>query len=660
MERNPVPSPRQLQVGQWRVQPDLDRIVGPGGEAQLMPKAMAVLVYLAERPGQVVGADELIDEIWLGRPMGDNPVYKCITQLRTVLGDDRKSPSYIATVHTKGYRLIAPVEWLDVGNSQSEPTPGQVTIETASPPGRHRTLAWGGAIAVACLILVVLLFSLNDTDGTGEELVRTAAAEQPSIAVLPFANMSPDPRQDYFADGLSEELIAQLATLPGIRVIGRTSSFAFKGKNEDVRVIGRTLGVNHILEGSVRRDENRVRVTAQLISPADGSHLWSHTYDRSLDDIFTVQEEIARTVASALHISMAARIVEWGGTRNFAAYDAYLAGLSAAAAGGAANVLASIAAFEQAVGIDPGFIAAWGALARELQLALVDIPGRRPEWLQKLAETEKHLTVLAPTSPTVIYLSAQREMFEGNLVEADRLFDSLKERPPSFNTPSLPRGVFLLNVGRTRDAIEILLRDRQAEPLALYPSLWLQIAFELAGDLSLADSEYQRALGFATDTRAIRTMALIRAMTRRDEATIRQELLAQIEVAPITRSLNEVMLRYLGDPPAALGELQRQFDDPVSSSSNVALMMISAWAAYFGKPELAVEAMERLPALMGVSFNWVIWRPVLRDMRRLPEFKALVRTWGLDDYWRETGNWGDYCRPVGTNDFECDPEIAGR
>lgn len=644
---------RRLQLGDWRIEPDLDRIVGAGGEVLLMPKAMAVLVYLAERPGQVVSTDELIDAVWQGRPMGDNPVYKCITQLRTVLGDDRKAPTYIATVHTKGYRLIAPVVWLD-----AEASPGGGALSDAKalaepPQGRRRLLAWAGGVTVACLLAALFYAVRDNPDAPGAELAVPTIAESSSIAVLPFANLSPGPGQDYFADGLSEELITQLAGLPGLRVIGRTSSFAFKDKNEDLQTIARTLGVNHVLEGSIRKTENRVRITAQLIDPADGSHLWSQVYDRNLYDIITIQEEIAKTVASALRISIAARSVRQGGTRDFEAYDAYLAGLSAAAAGGADNVLASIAALERAVAIDPGFIAAWGALAGELQLALVDIPGRREEWLERLAGVENHLMALAPNWPTVIFLTAQRETFKGNLLEAERLFESLRELPPGNSAPYLPHGVFLLNVGRTRDAINQLMRAQQAEPLALGPSLWLQIAYELAGEHARAETEYQRALGFADDTRAIRTMALVRAMGRRDAETIRRELPAQIAVGPSTRPLNKAMLRHLDDPPSALAELQRHLDAPASLNNAVVVMMISAWAAYFEDSKLAFQATEKLPPLVGNNFKWVAWRPVQRDMRRLPDFKELLRDWGLVDYWRATGNWGDYCRPVGTVDFEC-------
>ena len=647
-----------LQVGDWRVEPALDRISGAAGEVALLPKAMAVLVYLAERPGQVVSADELIDAVWQGRPMGDNPVYKCITQLRTALGDDRKAPAYIVTVPTKGYRLIAEVAWHDTGipGPDVHANPEQVLPPA---PRKSRSLVWAGGI-VALLLLAALYFnsrgSIEEPEGGA---TQPAVVEQPSIAVLPFANMSPDPAQEYFADGLTEELITQLVNIPGLRVIGRTSSFAFKGKNEDLRMIGQALGVNHVLEGSVRKVDNRVRVTAQLINPVDGSHLWSDSYDRNLEDIFTIQEEIAKTVARALRITIAARVVRQGGTRNFEAYDAFLAGLAAATRGGAENVLASISAFERAVAIDREFIAAWGALASAYQQASIDVPSRRAEWQERLADTEARLTALAPEWPTVIFLSAQREASRGNLVEAERLFRSLQELPPGQVNRHSSYGTFLLNVGRPRDALIHFLRDQQAEPLGIETSLWVQIAYELAGDFDQAEAEYQRNLGFAQDTRAVRTMAMVRAMGRRDTEAIRRELKVQIEVGRLTRPLNESMLRHLDDPPSALAELRPYLDDPASVNSSIVVMTIAAWAAYFGDPELSLRSMEKLPPLVGNAFNWTVWRPLQSESRHLPAFKVLMRDWGLVNYWRTTGNWGDYCRPIIADDFECDLGIAG-
>jgi TolB-like protein len=187
--------------------------------------------------------------------------------------------------------------------------------------------------------------------------VSATAAVPASIAVLPFVNMSSDPEQEYFSDGLSEELLNQLAQVPDLRVIGRTSSFAFKGKNEDLRHIGEVLGVNHLLEGSVRKSGKRIKITAQLINTADGSHVWSETYERSLDDIFAIQEEIAKTVAQELQVRMGAP--RGGGTKNVAAYDEFLAGRALLNSNDTASMRAAAPHLERAVSLDPDYVQAW-------------------------------------------------------------------------------------------------------------------------------------------------------------------------------------------------------------------------------------------------------------------------------------------------------------
>ncbi len=651
--------PKRLQVGDWLVEPDLDRITGPSGSVMLMPKAMAVLVYLAERPGEVVSAEALIEAIWHGRPMGDNPVYKCISELRTALGDDRKTPAYIATVPTKGYRLVASVHEPGV-----EAQLGAAVVPVAEPgeteKSSMRLMGWLVSLTAAVVLAVVLLAGREGSEPGTSEPAMTPKGEQPSIAVLPFANISADEQQDYFADGLTEELITQLALVQGLRVIGRTSSFAFKGRNEDLRTIGDVLGVNHVLEGSVRRSGDRVRVTAQLIDPEDGSHLWTQSYDRGLADVVTLQEEIAKTVAMALRLSITARIVHRGGTSDFAAYDAYLAGLAAAGRGGADNVLSSIDAFEKAVSLDPGFVAAWETLAGALQQAMIDVPRQRAQWQARLGEVAQHIHTLSPDRPLLTHLAAQQAAQRGDLLEAERLYRAIQSSPSTPLPLAGSYGTFLLNVGRPRDALVQFNRELHAEPLELDASLWVQIALELAGEFELADQEYRRALDFSEDTRAVRTMALIRAMGQRDVEAIRHESTQQIAVGPQTRALNESMLRHLEQPGPALADLRRRLDDPGNANNGIVVMNLAAWAGYFGDPELALAATRRLPLLAGSAFNWTAWRPVLSEMRQLPGFRDMVRDWGLVDYWRATGEWGAFCRPVGETDFECDTGSAGQ
>lgn len=637
-------TPEIYAFGEFRLNADRRLLLTTGGETvSIMPKAFDTLLLLVRNAGRTVSKDEILTVVWHGRVVEENNLTQSVSAVRKLLGERPDQHRFIATVPGRGYRFVAEVR----------------QAIAAEENGRARRLrptsVWAAGL-VATGLVAALVFSGRDIfDGSGGETALPPVAEQPSIAVLPFANMSSDPGQEYFSDGLSEELLTQLARLPGLRVIGRTSSFAFKGKTEDLRTIGHMLGVNHVLEGSVRKEGNRVRVTAQLIDSADGSHLWSETYDRELGDIFTIQDEIAKTVASALRSSIAARIVEQGGTRSFTAYDAFLAGRASALEGGPNNLLAGIAAFERAVAIDPGFTAAWGWLADAYQQASIDVPDRRAEWLEKMLRAENRLLELGPGWLSVNLRSAEREMSNGNLIEAESLFESVKNLPPSGGARYVPYGLFLLKVGRPKEAIDLLLHDRQTEPLMLAPALWLQIAYDMVGDDARAEAEYRRALGFVDDTRAIRGMALVRAMGRRDREAMDEELPTVIAIGPLARPVHEAMQRLLDDPPAARAELRRLLDDPATLNNGIMVMLISSWAAYFGDAELALQALRKLPPLAaGNDLRWAIWRPLARDMRRLPGFKELVHDWGLVDYWRATGKWGDFCRPKGADDFECE------
>ena len=212
------------------------------------------------------------------------------------------------------------------------------------------------------------LEALRAKPGTG-----AAAGEGASIAVLPFANMSGDPENEYFSDGVAEEIINALAQLPGLRVAARTSAFSFKGKQQDLRVIGEQLGVGTVLEGSVRRAGGRLRITAQLINVADGYHLWSERYDRELTDVFAIQDEIAAAIAARLKLTL--RVDAAGGNRlvkpptaNVEAYDHYLRGHALMNARGP-GLLRAVEAFEQAVALDSRFAAALAELAETLTLS---------------------------------------------------------------------------------------------------------------------------------------------------------------------------------------------------------------------------------------------------------------------------------------------------
>jgi adenylate cyclase len=238
---------------------------------------------------------------------------------------------------------------------------------------RHARRVSGPELTIITILLVLtgsVLWALTGTSGE-HGAVRSAAAAREnvasspgplaiaptgiSVAVLPFVDMSPEHNQDYFSDGLSEEVLNQLAQIKELRVTGRTSSFSFKGKNEDLRIIGEKLGVNHLLEGSVRKSDKRLRVTAQLINAVDGTHLWSHSYDSELTDVFAVQEQIATEVAQALSISLDVGEMSRakGGTTNVDAYDIYLHAQTLLYELGPKELLQSARLYRDALALDP-------------------------------------------------------------------------------------------------------------------------------------------------------------------------------------------------------------------------------------------------------------------------------------------------------------------
>jgi serine/threonine-protein kinase len=224
------------------------------------------------------------------------------------------------------------------------------------------------ALLAAALIFVVADNYLLDSP---EPEHGMAAADGVSIAVLPFVNMSNEADQEYFSDGISEELLNLLAKIPEFRVAGRTSSFTFKGKNQDLREIGQSLGVDNILEGSVRKSEDRVRITAQLIKVDDGFHLWSEAYDRELDDIFAVQDDIAKHVVNALEVKLLGgaqkRPAPQSSIDNVEAYNAYLKGMFFYNKSGADNLEKAVQHMQEAVNLAPDSALAWAGLARALQ-----------------------------------------------------------------------------------------------------------------------------------------------------------------------------------------------------------------------------------------------------------------------------------------------------
>ena len=297
---------------------------------RLTPKVFDTLLLLVQRKGKVISKDDLMREVWPDTAVEENNLNQNISTLRRVLGENRGENRYIATVQGRGIASFRRLRALASRNL---------------PPSRSQLL-------------------------------------------LPFVNLSSDEDSEFFADGISEEIINALAQIRNLRVVARTSVFSFKGNQVDLRTVGATLNAGAIIEGSVRKSGDRVRIVAQLINAADGCHIWSERYDRELQDIFEVQDEIARTIADRLKVTLGpekAQPLVRPETRNLEAYQAYLKGRFHWNKRSADGLQKAIEYFQQAIGKDLGYAVAYAGLADAYNM----ISFRNVLALRRHAESER-------------------------------------------------------------------------------------------------------------------------------------------------------------------------------------------------------------------------------------------------------------------------------
>jgi transcriptional activator of cad operon len=292
-----------LRIGAWCVDPRSGQISRDGEIVRVEARTMKLLMCLAERAGEVVSIDDLLDQVWSGVVVTPDSVYQAVASLRRLLGDDARQPEYIATVPRLGYRMVAPVSpWVNDPRVEPAVVPAGPGRSTRGQRRRGVALLATGAVLFAALMAALLfnsgLVSFSRSSAAG-------AVPQKSVAVLPFLDLTTqEMNEEYFADGMTEELIDKLSKIPGLRVPAATSSFYFKGKRVTVADIANSLGVAYILDGSVRQSGTALRIAARLVRAADGYVVWSETYDRPLGDKLWVQDDIAREVAKELQAAI--------------------------------------------------------------------------------------------------------------------------------------------------------------------------------------------------------------------------------------------------------------------------------------------------------------------------------------------------------------------
>lgn len=403
-----------------------------------------------------------------------------------------------------------------------EATPEGVQLDPADAahpdePNRGRGyLIVSMAVALAAAVFLFVGDQYFDSDGPA------TAEDDKSVAVLPFVNMSSDASQEYFSDGLAEELMAALSTVPNLRVIGRTSSFQFKGRQQDIRDIGKTLNVSHVLEGSVRKAGNQLRVTAKLIGTHDGVNVWTDTYQRELDDIFRIQDDISSSVVAALKVQFRDPADNGHADRDAEAYDLYLKGLRSTHLNSADSIGTSKGLFLEALSLDEDLAVAWVQLARVYSNEIV--AGRVPpqEGLLKLKDAIAQALRADPQMAGAhTALGSARMSFDWDWDGASAAFEKALSIDPNHAQTLSLMSVLAAALGRSKEAEEFSSRALRVDPLSLHAMHNRGFVHYLNREFELAETALRKSIEFSGGQSAVGTTMLtltLVALERLDEA----------------------------------------------------------------------------------------------------------------------------------------------
>lgn len=351
----------RFYVADWEVRPGACEITRGDTVVKLEPKVMDLLQLFASRPGEVLSRMQLEEQVWPGMVVGYDALTKSIGKLRDALGDMEKPQTFIQTIPKKGYRLIAPVTAGDTKPAHTS------TIAHLVSPKKNRTVS-AGLLILAVVVIGIILFTFNLLkDAEIEQHALSDSFSKPSLVVLPFKNLNDDPLQDYFSRGITDDMIVDLSRYSGIEVIASRTAFQYHGRNVDLDTLVKELKVRYVVEGSIRRSQQQIRINVQMTDALRGINLWAEQYNRPITGLFDIQDEVRTKIVNALSIKFteAERNREQKRyTNNFDAYDAFLLGQT--------SLIKRVSTednqqarkqFEKAIAIDPGFARAYAALA---------------------------------------------------------------------------------------------------------------------------------------------------------------------------------------------------------------------------------------------------------------------------------------------------------
>jgi TolB-like protein len=536
--------------------------------------------------------------------------------------------SFVVVALALGFPVTAALAWVfDLKASGIERTPPDATRDQASSMSqgsrraRRALLLLGLGFAAATPGLVYFFVWPGADRGPARGSAAPSTAAGPSIAILAFANMSADKDQEYFADGVTEEILNSLARVEGLRVVGRTSSFYFKGRNEDLASIARKLAVGAVLEGSVRKDGNRVRVTAQLLDAADGSRLWSETYERELTSIFQVQEDVARAVAAALQLRLLpsqALATRASRTASPEAYNLVLRARLVQSSLSQDGFQRALELFEKAAALDPTYAAPHADMALTLRM-LTSFAKSPEEWgalrERALAEADRAVALGPDFDEAYSTRGLMRLIYQRDWAGAEADQRKALALSPSYAGALRRLGMLQADQGRLVEGIDTMRRSTKLDPLQSDTWNWLGVFEIAAGRFDAARSSLARAQELSAGGGEVRaSLAALEILSGHPSAAL--ALVPKLDPDDQLR-FTALAQHSLGDGGAS----RKALDELIARFGHLDAAVIAEVHAWRGDPDQAFLWLDRAISL---EFDDIKFNPFFRRLRDDPRYAALL------------------------------------
>ena len=561
-----------------------------GQPVTLPPKDLETLLVLVERAGHIVEKEELLEKVWPGVFVEEGNLARHIFNLRQVLGDSPDGRKYIETIPKRGYRFVAAVQEDPEATAPYSTVQDSEQAQTTVHFGQKRSL-WMWPLALAVLAVTGILIARHFWPQ------RNPSPQRAMLAVLPFINLSGDAHEDYFADGLTEEMIAQLGQLQPAQlgVIARTSTARYKDTKETVAQIARELGVGYLLEGSVRRGGDRVRVTAQLIQAGEQTHLWAETYERPLKDVLSIQREIAEKITHSLSIQLlpAATSVSANSRLNLESYDKYLLGLHELGEDTRESVNRAIQYFQEAIALDPKDARLYAALAAAYDAATTYYSSPA-EVMPRAKEAALRAVELDPTLGSAhVRLGYVRLFFDWDWPAAEREYRRALEINPSLPEAQLGYANYLATLGHFDEAVSRVQQAYLFDPLALESrkeALWI---YYFSGRMPETVEQAQKTIELEPDAglpHAMLAMAYAQ-MGKRPETLQAAENAIRLANSPSIITATAAALAHVGQNREAKQLLSKALEQ--AKERYVCRFLVADAYVELGDTEKALESLEQ-------------------------------------------------------------------